>query len=246
MPRKNDKHVPRDGGRRRGGPRGRNPVQAVSVHRLNELVEKDAAERAAERESSRPWYDRPKSAPAAPKVSTESARIEPIFARRLFFGATAGRLLRIPGGPGGFSMRVFQNVDPLGHMDVEFTGARSQRPDAKIAFDGLRAYVNPHNIVVVSGKVSGEDLDEIGHGKSGRIRQVESPTPDPDLTAPKWLHIALGTRPDGYDTAALSNALRTDGPLELTPVFLINGRLSFPGDHEGREEAWRLAPPARP
>jgi hypothetical protein len=215
MPRQNDNHVPRDGGRRRGGPRKRNPIQPASIHFIESL-------------------GRGSSSNGSGNQSVKKNEVETTFERWIFFGSNAVELVR---------NRVLSEVD-LGIAHVAFTGARSQKPDKKIAYIGPRANVNPHGRVVLSGKVAAVDLDEIGHGRS-RIRQAVVPTAHPDFDAPKWLNIDLGRRPEGFDVAAFSRALQLDGPLELSPVFVINGRISGLGDGYRRQEAW-TNPPTSP
>lgn len=218
--------------------RGKSHFKAVGAEQLEQIVEQ-AAQDTAERDRRDSREYRPGSTPAKPQTP-EPSKIEPVFARRLLFGETTRDLLRVRIPSEMFPRRVLPKVDTLGYTDVELTGARSQRPDEGIALSGLRAYVNQDNIVVLSGKVQGNDVDEIGNGH--RIRRTDAPTPDPDLVTPKWLHVALGTKPDAFDVSQLSSALRTDGSLELTPVIIINGRLSFPGDSE-RQQAWTRKPP---
>ncbi len=134
-----------------------------------------------------------------------------------------------------------EQVDDNGFIPVRFTGI-SHAPHKRIGYKKPTLVKTRGGMLVVSGLVNGNDLNEIGHGSSP-VRQADVPDLD-SHDSPKRLNVSLGREPVGYDAHELSVALMGETAVELSEIVTVNDQNvthSFPA-----QDLWHRAAATSP
>jgi hypothetical protein len=221
MPRKNNPKPQRGGGPRRARA-DRFPIDWKTAEALHAGVDRDRTREPAFRNTDRPKKE---------KLHNE-------FTRKLtgFSDSALDVILRYG----------FENIDGTGSVAVTFTGI-SKRPTAEIGYERSGLVINRGGLVVVSGVIARQHLNEVGLGESGEIKRAGSePVLDSHNSANRF-NVALGRQPQGVREHELAGELLDGSTLVLSPVTEVNGHAIDPEASPWEiDEHWNRPPEPSP